>query len=80
MKVTLDDAQALRLRRLAVRAHATEDELAGCLLAYAIDEADSDTDPRTIAELLDSIPGASKRAQLGLRQARSGLGGPLEDL
>jgi hypothetical protein len=44
----------------------------------ALDEADPD--PRHIADLLDGIPGAFERAQLGLEQARAGLGVPLDEL
>jgi hypothetical protein len=76
--VTLDKAHALKLRLLAERTHTDEETLAGSLLASALDEADPDA--RHVAKLLDSIPGAFQRAQVGLRQARAGLGTPPENL
>ena len=78
VNVTLDDAHAQKLRRLAERTHTNEGTLARSLLASALDEADPD--PRNVAELLDGIPGAFERAQLGAEQARAGLGIPLEEL
>ena len=78
MNVTLDAQHAERLRRLAERTHVNEETLARSLLATALDEADPD--PRNITELLDSIPGAYDRVQLGLEQARRGDVIPLEDL
>jgi hypothetical protein len=78
INVTLDDVHALKLKRLAERVHANEGTLARSLLSSALDEADPD--PRHIAELLDGIPGAFERAELGREQARLGLGVPLEDL
>jgi len=78
VNVTLDEAHALKLRRLAERTHTNEGTLARSLLASALDEADPD--PRNIAELLDGIPGALDRALLGLEQAEAGLGTPLAEL
>jgi hypothetical protein len=66
--VTLDEAHALKLPRLAERTHTNEGTLAHSLLASALDEADPD--PRHIAELVDGIPGAFERAQLGLTGTR----------
>jgi hypothetical protein len=70
LNVTLDAERAAKLARLAARIHVQEGTLARSLLATALDEADPD--PRTVADVLDSIPGAWDRAQLGLRQARTG--------
>jgi hypothetical protein len=78
VNVTLDEIHALKLRRLAERTHTNEGTLARSLLSTALDEADPDA--RNVTELLDGIPGALERAQLGLEQARAGLGTPLEDL
>lgn len=78
VNVTLDEAYALKLQRLAERTHTNEGTLARSLLQTALDEADPD--PRTIAALLDGIPGAYERAQLGLAQAGEGLGVPLDEL
>lgn len=78
MNVTLDEASALKLRRLAERTHTNEGTLARSLLSTALDEADPDV--RNITELLDGIPGALERAHLGAHQARAGLGTPLGEL
>ena len=78
VNVTLDEAYAAKLRRLAERTHTHEGTLARSLLSTALDEADPD--PRNITALLDGIDGAFERAQLGREQIASGLGVPLEDL
>jgi hypothetical protein len=78
LSVALDDEHAETLRRLARRAEASEEELAGSLLSLALDDADSD--PRRVTELLDGIPGAFERAELGREQAREGSGTPVEEL
>lgn len=58
--------------------HVAEGTLARSLLSSAIDDADSD--PGNVVALLDAIPGAFDRAQLGLRQAADGDTVPLADL
>ena len=78
VNVTLDDAQWLKLQRLAERTHTNEGTLARSLLSTALDEADPD--PRNIAELLEGIAGAFDRARLGEEQARAGQGTPLDQL
>jgi hypothetical protein len=78
VNVTLDELHALKLQRLAERTHTNEGTLARSLLSTALDEADPDA--RNVAELLDGIPGAFERAQLGLDQARTGNVIPLEEL
>ena len=78
VNVTLDEASALKLRRLAERTHTNEGTLARSLLSTALDEADPDV--RNITELLDGIQGALERAHLGADQARAGLGTPLGEL
>jgi hypothetical protein len=78
LNVTLDPEHAARLTRLAERTHVQEGTLARSLLSMAIEDADPD--PRNIAALLDGIPGAYERAQLGLRQAREGRTLPLDEL
>lgn len=70
LNVTLDDERAAKLARLAERAGTQERALAGSLPSQAIDEADPDADHA--ADLLDRIPGAFERAQLGLEQAKRG--------
>jgi hypothetical protein len=78
LNVTLDGEHAAKLARLAERTHTQEGTLARSLLSNALDEADADA--RHVVELLDGIPGAFERAQLGLEQARSGQTLPLDDL
>jgi len=78
VNVTLDDVHAEKLRRLAERTHVHEGTIARSLLISALDDADAD--PRNVTELLDTIPGALERAELGLAQVRAGQGRPLPDL
>ena len=78
VNVTLDERHAEKLRRLAERTHTNEGTLARSLLSSMLDDADPD--PRHVAELLDSIPGAFERAEQGVAEARAGLGVPLDEL
>jgi hypothetical protein len=78
LNVTLDPEHAARLARLAERTHVQEGTLARSLLSSAIDDADPDA--RNVTALLDGIPGAFERAQLGLERARDGETIPLDDL
>jgi len=78
LNVTLDSEHAAKLSMLAERTHVQEGTLARSLLSSALDEADPD--PRMITALLDGIPGAWERAQLGLRQAAEGKTIPLDEL
>jgi hypothetical protein len=78
INVTLDLEHAEKLSRMAEQAYTQEGTLARSLLARAIDEAD--IDGRTMAELLNGIPGALERANLGREQARRGETVPLDDL
>ena len=78
LNVTLDPERAAKLALLAERTHTQEGTLARSLLSHAIDDAD--VDARHVAELLDGIPGAFERGQLGLEQARSGQTAALDEL
>jgi hypothetical protein len=78
LNVTLDDEQAEKLVRLAGRMHVQPGTVARSLLSRALDDADPDA--RDVAELLDGIPGAFERAQLGLEQARAGETISLDEL
>lgn len=78
LNVTLAPEYAEKLARLAERTHVQEGTLARSLLSSALDDADPD--PDNVAELLDSIPGAYERAQLGLEQARAGETIELDEL
>ena len=70
LNVTLPPETAAKLARLAERSHVREGTLASSLLAQAIDDADLDAS--NIVEVLDGIPGAWERIEIGLEQARSG--------
>jgi hypothetical protein len=78
LNVTLGDAHAAKLRHLAEQTNVQEGTLARSLLAHALDETDAD--PRHVGDLLEAIPGAFDRAQLGLEQARQGKTVPLDQL
>jgi hypothetical protein len=78
LNITLDAEYAAKLARLAERVHIQEGTLARALLSSALDEADPD--PRSVTDVLDVIPGAWERAELGRRQALSGQTIPLDEL
>jgi len=78
LNITLDGERAAKLARLAERAHVQEGTLARSLLSSALDDADPDA--RNIVSILDGIPGAYERAQLGLRQAEARQTTPLDEL
>lgn len=78
INVSLDPEYAEKLAILAERAHLQEGTLARSLLSQAIDASDIDAD--TVVEILDGIPGAFERAELGLEQIRAGHGVPLDQL
>jgi hypothetical protein len=78
LNITLDDEPAEKLARLAERMHVQPGTVARSLLSSALDDADPDA--RNVVELLDGIPGAYERAQLGRKQAEAGETVPLDDL
>jgi hypothetical protein len=78
LNVTLDPEHAARLARMAERTHVQEGTLARSLLSMALEEADPDA--RSVAALLDGIPGAYERAREGLEQARAGNTIALDEL
>ena len=78
VNIVLDEERAIKLERLAERTHVNPGTLARSMLSTALDEADPD--PANVTALLDGIEGAWERAALGLEEARSGQGIPLEDL
>ena len=78
LNITLDRERAAKLTRLAERVHVHEGTLARSLLSSALDEADPDA--RHIVSLLDGVPGAFERAELGRRQAEAGNSVALDDL
>jgi len=78
INVTLDEAHAAKLAKLAERTHVQEGTLARSLLSTALDDADPEAG--RITEILDAIPGAWERTQAGLAQAKRGEGIPLDKL
>jgi hypothetical protein len=78
LNVTLDPEHAERLARLAERTHVQEGTLARSLLSSALEEVDPDA--RNVADLLDGIPGAFERANLGSERARLGETIALDEL
>jgi hypothetical protein len=78
LNITLDDEQYERLARMADRMHLQPGTLARSLLLSALDEAALDAD--NVVRLLDGLPGAYERAELGRRQADAGETVSLEDL
>lgn len=78
LNITLDAEYAEKLARLAERTHVQPGTVARSLLSTALDDADSDA--RNVAELLDAIPGAHDRAQLGRAQAHAGDTVSLDEL
>jgi hypothetical protein len=78
LNITLDAEYAEKLARLAERIHVQEGTLARSLLSTAIDDADPDA--RSVTQVLDAIPGAWERAELGREQGRTGDTVPLDEL
>ena len=78
LNITLDEAHAAKLSRLAARVHVNEGTLARSLLSTAIDDADPDA--ANVVAVLDGIEGAWERAQLGSLQAAAGETIALDDL
>lgn len=78
INVTLDGEHAVKLQWLAERTHVQEGTLARALLSSALDEADMDA--QDIVAVLDGLPGAFERAQLGSREGAEGKTTRLDDL
>jgi hypothetical protein len=78
LNITLDDEYAEKLVQLAERTHVQPGTLARSLLSTALDEAAPEA--RNVVDLLDGLPGAYERAQLGLKQADAGDTIALDDL
>jgi antitoxin (DNA-binding transcriptional repressor) of toxin-antitoxin stability system len=76
INVRLDKEHTRKLAELAAERHVEEVELAGEVLAGALD--DFGIDGARMTEILDGIPGAWERTQEGLEQARRGEGVPLD--
>jgi hypothetical protein len=70
LNITLDDERAEKLARLADRMHIQPGTIARSLLSSALDETDADA--TNVAALLDGIPGALTRAEVGREQAYAG--------
>jgi hypothetical protein len=78
VNILLGEEQAAKLYGLADRTHVNAGTLARSLLSSALDQADPDA--TTITALLDAIPGAFERAQVGLADVRAGRVTALDDL
>jgi hypothetical protein len=74
----LDDESAARLAALAERAHAQQDDLAVTLLSEAL--AELEREPAEVVSMLDRVPGAWERMQLGREQAAHGETVGLDEL
>jgi predicted transcriptional regulator len=78
LNITVDDEQYERLARMADRMHLQPGTLARSLLLTALDEVTLDAD--NVVRLLDGLPDAYERVELGRRQAEAGETVSLEDL
>ena len=78
VNVLLDDEHAAKLHAVADRIYVNAGTLARSLLSTALDQAEPD--PDTVTALLDAIPGADDRAQLGLADVRAGRVVSLDEL
>jgi hypothetical protein len=78
LRVVLDDDHDARLTRMAERIAVDRDQLAGSLLASVLDGAE--TDGGELTRVLDGIPGAWERAELGRSQDAAGQTTPLDRL
>jgi hypothetical protein len=78
INVRLDGEHARKLAKLAAERDVEEVELAGEVLAGALD--DFGIDGARMTEILDSIPGSRERARVSLEQARRGETVPLSEL
>ena len=79
INVRLDGEHARKLAELAAERHVEEVELAGEVLAGALDDFAA-LDGARITEILDSIPGSREAAQKSIEQARRGETVPLSEL
>lgn len=77
-EVVLDDDRDARLTRMAERIEVDPDALAGSLLASVLDG--TETDGGELTRVLDAIPGAWERAELGRVQGVAGQTTPLNQL
>lgn len=78
INVALDGKHARKLEELAAERHVESVELAGEVLAGALDEFEMNS--ARIVEILDSIPGSRERAQEAMEEVKRGEGIPLSDL
>ena len=78
LSIRLDEPHSATLRHLSERTHVPERVLAKHFLTHAL--ADTDSSPGRMTRLLDRLPGAHDRAQVGLDQAKAGRTVPLDQL
>lgn len=77
-KVVLDDDHDERLTRMAERIAVDRNDLAGSLLTSVLDGAE--VDGAELTSVLDAVPGAWERAELGRAQGAAGQTTPLDQL
>ncbi len=84
LNLTLDDDHAALLVRLAESAHVQPGTLARSMLLTALERTsavdESSAGPLDMLELLNAIPGALDRVELGRAEIAAGRGVPLSDL
>lgn len=78
LRVVLDDDHHARLTCMAKRIEVDRDALAGSLLASVLDGAE--TDGGELTRVLEAIPGAWERTELGRAQGAAGETTPLDQL
>ena len=74
----LDEAHAAKLHDMAARMYVQPGTVARSLLSKALDGVDDEA--AAITALLDSIPGAWERTQLGVADVDAGRVVPLDEL
>lgn len=79
IKIQLDGEHARKLAELAAERHVEEVELAGEVLAGALDDFEA-MDGARMTEILEGIPGSRERAEEAMDQVKRGEGIPLSDL
>lgn len=78
VNVTLDGEHAVKLERMADRAHVSPGTMARSILSTALDHAEAD--PAEVTALLDGIPGAFERLAEAEREIERGDVVDLDDL
>lgn len=84
LNLTLDDDHAALLVRLAESAHVQPGTLARSMLLTALERSSAvherSAEPLDMLDLLNAIPGALDRVEVGRAEIAAGRGVPLSDL